>query len=129
MTLEQKLHRAQQRLGDAYDLEPDLTSRQYVVLSCLTERDGISQTKIVEETCIDRSTTASMIAQLVRRGLVSRQRSRVDARAYVVSVTAAGRAAVKAAKPKIAKADRKALAALNQDQRIALMAALDTIAG
>jgi hypothetical protein len=33
------------------------------------------------------------------------------------------------AKPKIAKADRKALSALNEDLRLALLAALDTIAG
>ena len=129
MTLEQKLHRAQQRLDSAYDLEPDLTSRQFVILLCLGEQDGISQTKIVEDTRIDRSTTATMVTQLAKRGLIQRKRSRTDARAYVVSLTAAGWAALKMAKPKIAKADRKALSALNEDQRLALLAALDTIGG
>jgi len=130
MTLEQKLHQAQQRLNSAYDLEPNLTSRKYVVLSRLAQDDGVSQTKkIMKETRIDRSTTANMIAQLAKRGLVSRKRSRSDSRAYVVLVTDAGRAALKAAKPKIAKADPEALSALNKDQRLALLAALDTIAG
>ena len=36
---------------------------------------------------------------------------------------------MKMAKPKIAKAGRKAVSALNEDQRLALLAALDTIAG
>jgi len=118
MTLEQKLHRARQRLDSAYDLEPDLTSRQFVILSCLAEQDGISQTKIVEDTRIDRSTTAAMVVQLAKRGLIQRRRSRTDSRAYEVSLTAAGRAALKMAKPKIAKADRDALSALNKDQRV-----------
>jgi DNA-binding MarR family transcriptional regulator len=129
MTLEQKLHRAQQRLDSAYDLEPDLTSRQFVILSCLAEHDGISQTKIVEDTRVDRSTISTIVTLLGRRGLVQRRRSRSDSRAYVLSMTAAGRAALKKAKTKIAKADRKALSALNEDQRLALLAALDTIAG
>jgi len=129
MKLEQKLHRAQQRLDSAYDLEPDLTSRQFVLLSCLAERGGIGQTKIGEDTRIDRSTTATMVTQLAKRGLIQRRRSRTDARAYEVSLTAAGRAALKVATPKIAKADREALSALNKDQRVALLAALDTIAG
>ena len=61
--------------------------------------------------------------------LIQRKRSRTNTRAYVVSLTAAGWTALKMAKPKIAKADRKALSALNEDLRLALLAALDTIAG
>jgi DNA-binding MarR family transcriptional regulator len=129
MTLEQKLHRAQQCLDSAYDLKPDLTSRQFVILSCLTKHDGINQTQILEDTRIDRSTISTIVALLSRRGLVQRRRSRSDSRAYVLSLTAAGRAALKKAKPKIAKADRKALSALNENQRLALLAALDAIAG
>ena len=128
MTLEQKLHQAQQRLDSAYDLEPDLTARQFVILSRLADQDRISQTKIAEDTRIDRSTAAAMVAQLAKRGLIQRRRWRTDARAYEVSLTTTGRAALKMAKPKIAKADRKVLSALNEDQRLALLAALETIA-
>ena len=127
MSLEQKLHRAQQRLADAYGLEPDLTARQYAILSYLAEQHGVSQTVIVDATGIDRSTTATMTAQMVKRGLVHRKRSRTDGRAYVVSITDAGRTALKVAKPKVAKVDRQAMSHLNHGQRLALIAALDAL--
>ena len=127
MTLEQKLHRAQQHLAGAYDLG-ELTARQFTILEYLTTQDGVTQTTIVKATDIDRSTIATMIAQMAKRGLVARKRSRTDARAYVVAITDAGRAALKTAKPKIAKADREAMSQLNKDQRFALIAALDAIA-
>ena len=127
MSLEQKLHRAQQHLADVYDLGA-LTARQFTVLEYVTAQDGVTQTAIVQATGIDRSTIATMIAQMIKRGLVARKRSRSDARAYFVAITDAGRAALKTAKPKIAKADREAMSQLNKNQRLVLIAALDAIA-
>ena len=126
MSLEQKLHRAQQHLADAYDLGA-LTARQFTVLEYVTAQDGVTQTAIVQATGIDRSTIAVMVREMVKRGFLARKRSKTDARAYAVMISDAGRAALKAARPKIA-ADRKILAQLSNDQHLALIAALDAIA-
>jgi DNA-binding MarR family transcriptional regulator len=127
MSLEQKLHRAQQHLADSYDLG-ELTARQFTILEHVAAQGGESQTAIVNATGIDRSTIATMIAQMTKRGLIARKRSRTDARAYVVAITDTGRAALKTARPKIAKADREAMSQLNENQRLTLIAALDAIA-
>jgi len=80
--MEQQLHMAQQALAAAYSLCP-LTPRQYRVLASLAEKDGVSQTAIVAYTGVDRSTVASMVRQMAKRGLVGRHRSREDARANI----------------------------------------------
>ena len=46
-----------------------------------------------------------MVRQMAKRGLVERHRSREDARAKIVSITRAGRDALKAAKAKIEEVD------------------------
>jgi MarR family transcriptional regulator, temperature-dependent positive regulator of motility len=127
MSLEQMFHRAQQHLAEAYELD-ELTARQFTILEHLATQDGVSQTAIVMATGIDRSTMATMIAQMTKRGFVARKRSRTDARAYVVAITTAGRDALKTARPKIAKADRKVMSRLDDSQRVALITALDAIA-
>jgi len=114
-------------LRDAYGLEPEITARQVTVLDYVAAQNGVTQTAIVQATGIDRSTTATMVHEMVKRGLLARKRSKTDARAYAVMISGDGRAALKAARPKIAKADRRALSQLSNDERLALIAALDAI--
>ena len=73
------LHRAGQQAEGVFIVEcpPDaLTPRQYAVLLAVDNNPEISQTGLVEETGIDRSTLADVVARLVKKGLISRERTR-----------------------------------------------------
>ena len=94
------LHRASQTADDLFEGNPkqkSLTSRQFIVLAAIAQNDGLSQTQIVELTGIDRSTMAEIVLRLKRKGLIARQRNRLDARAYSVRMTASGRQEFEAA--------------------------------
>jgi len=124
------LHRVSQRADDVFDKEvgdADLTPRQFAVLLSVAESDDPSQTDIVESTGIDRSTIAEMIRRMAKKGLLQRRRSRVDARAYVVRITDAGRRMLTSAEPKARRANTAILAALSNEQRRAFIEALKVV--
>ncbi len=88
------LRRAQQYANDLYTQEvgPDgLTPRQFAVLHAVELHEGLSQTQLVRETGIDRSTLADMISRMLRKDLLARKRTEDDARANAVRITPAGR--------------------------------------
>lgn len=82
-------------------LEPlELTVKHFGVMTFLrdeTEREGergsLSQQAIGERLRIDRTTMVSLIDDLERAGYVKRERNPGDRRAYVITLTAAGRKA------------------------------------
>lgn len=106
------LHRALQLALDIYgeELGPGaITQRQYAVLAAAADHEGATQTDLVRITGIDRSTLADMAARMIVKGLLERERSTLDARANAVRLTAEGRAALEAARPKMAQADSRLL--------------------
>jgi DNA-binding MarR family transcriptional regulator len=104
-----------------------LTPRQFAVLACVGESDGLSQTDIVEKTGVDRSTIAELVRRMAKKDLLQRRRSRQDARAYVVRLTDTGREALKSAEPKALRADAAILGRLSREQRKAFVPALKVI--
>ena len=121
------LHRALQLALDIYadeQGEGGVTQRQYAVLAAVEAYEGLTQTDLVRTTGIDRSTLADMVARMIVKGLLERQRSASDARANAVSLTQAGRAALAEAKPKMAAADARLLRLLSSAKREALTAGL-----
>ena len=77
-------------------LEPvELTHSQFVLLACtqwLEEHgDGASQVMVATQAGMDVKTTSQVLRRLERAGLVSRQPDPKDARARIVTMTAAGR--------------------------------------
>jgi DNA-binding MarR family transcriptional regulator len=108
------LHRALQLALDIYAEETGgvLTQRQYAVLSAVMAKEGCTQSELVRATGIDRSTLAELVARLIGKNLLARERSTLDARANTVRMTDAGRAAVQAAAPKVGVADTRILALL-----------------
>ena len=77
-------------------LEPvGLTHSQFVLLACtqwLEEQgDGASQVMIATQAGMDVKTASQVLHRLERAGLVSRQPDPKDARARIVTTTAAGR--------------------------------------
>jgi DNA-binding MarR family transcriptional regulator len=110
------LHRVGQCAEDLFQIEMsglDLTPRQYIVLLTVSKAEGLSQTDLVESTGIDRSTMADLVRRMLKKGLLQRQRSKEDRRAYSVSLTEQGAHALKAAEPVASRADDRLLVALS----------------
>ena len=124
------LHRASQCAENIFrDAvgKADLTARQFAVLTAIAQEEGASQTRLVELTGIDRSTLADVVRRLTRNGLVQRRRTKADARAYAVRLTAEGRDFMRDVDPLVAKADQKILEATRGSSR-EFFALLKTIA-
>jgi DNA-binding MarR family transcriptional regulator len=109
------LHRAGQCAYEIFQLEVqggDVTPRQIAVLMMVASNEGLSQTRLVELTGIDRSTLADIVRRLQRKGLLHRRRTREDARAYAVKLTEEGRQLLKSAAPVSDRVDQRILEAL-----------------
>jgi len=121
------LHRALQLALDIYAEEtgPDaITQRQYAVLAAVAAHEGLTQTDLVHATGIDRSTLADLVARMIGKGLIARERSTADARANTVRMTAPGRAALDATGPRVAAADARILKLLPTRKRDAFLGVL-----
>jgi len=109
------LRRAQQVAHDLYTSETEtraLTQRQFAVLWAVERNEGISQTALVEQTGIDRSTLADMIVRLQAKDFLARKRTDEDARANAVRITPAGRRALRSATPAVIRSETRILEAL-----------------
>ena len=125
------LHRALQLALDIYAEETGagaLTQRQFAVLSAVMAKEGCTQSELVRATGIDRSTLAELVARLIGKDLLARERSTLDARANTVRLTDAGRAAVHEAGPKVAQADARILALVPGAKRDAFLKTLRDMA-
>jgi MarR family transcriptional regulator, organic hydroperoxide resistance regulator len=74
-------------------LDPlDLTYPQYVVMMFLWERDEVDLRSLAERARLDPATLTPIVKRLEQKGLLRRQRSIVDERRLVITVTDSGRA-------------------------------------
>ena len=124
------LHRASQYAGEVFNEEvrsAGLTPRQYAILLTVSQHEGLSQTDLVSRTGIDRSTLADVVRRMLRKGLVTRRRTRQDARAYSVRTTAEGREALAAAGPSVEQADRRFLNSVPPEHRECFVRSLHTL--
>jgi len=67
------------------------TADQYVVLTVLSEEDGITQQELVRRIYSDQNTVAAMVSLLEKRGLIRRRTHPSDGRAWRVHLTPKGR--------------------------------------
>ena len=114
------LRRASQIADETFAVKigrEDLTARQFIVLSIVASTENPSQTTICEQSGIDRSTLADIVRRLVARGLLSRRRTRQDARMYAVKITDAGLAVLEKARPVARSVDQEMLGVLTASQR------------
>ncbi len=124
------LHRAGQRAEELFAKSLNnqmLTVRQFIVLSIVDGEENLSQNLICEKTGIDRSTMADIVKRLVTRGLLSRRRSRKDARMYAIRLTEPGRKELERATPIAVSVDADLLSGLNVKQRQELSSGLKRI--
>ena len=125
------LHRVLQLALDIYAEESGsggVTQRQFAVLAAVAENEGVTQTGLVRATGIDRSTLADMVARMITKGHLERQRSDLDARANTVSLTPAGAAVLEESRPKVAMADARILALLKPSKREGFLELLSDMA-
>ncbi|MGE0766278.1 MAG: MarR family winged helix-turn-helix transcriptional regulator [Hyphomicrobiaceae bacterium] len=104
------LHRACQVADSVFNEEAaktGLTTRQFAVLVAVANTRDVSQTGLVQATGIDRSTVAEIVKRLLRRDLIKRKRTRLDARAYAVRLTEAGEALLGEAEPAAKRAEER----------------------
>lgn len=109
-------HRAVQVVTEIYQAEMssyDLTARQYAVLFALAHSEGMSQSKLVDATGIDRSTMADIVRRMLKKGIIQRKRDKDDARAYEVKITDEGQRLFKAVSPIVQRIEDKLLSSLN----------------
>lgn len=114
------LHRAEQSATDIFSrIAPAgmLTPRQYAILAAIEANQGLSQTGLVENTGIDRSTLADIVRRMLDRGLVQRERTADDARAYAVRLTRKGTNMLKRMRPFADEVDRQIVDAIPAEQR------------
>ncbi len=57
-----------------------VTCGQFMYILCICDNPGISQEKVAESTCIDKSTVAKAVQQLLQGGFITRQISAEDRR-------------------------------------------------
>jgi DNA-binding MarR family transcriptional regulator len=94
-----------------------VTQRQFAVLAAVAADEGPTQSRLVKATGIDRSTLADMVARMIDKGLLTRERSAKDARANSVGLTDLGRHTLSDMTPKVAAADSRLLAHLSAGKR------------
>jgi DNA-binding MarR family transcriptional regulator len=124
------LHRAGQCAAEIFQAEMgagDLTPRQFAVLVTVASHEGLSQTNLVEKTGIDRSTLADVVRRMLKKGLLSRRRTKDDARAYAVKLTDEGWRVLRATEPLAKRVDDRILAVLSMPQRDRLLQDLNAI--
>jgi DNA-binding MarR family transcriptional regulator len=125
------LHRALQL---ALDFHADaagpsaLTQRQFTVLAAASHAEGLTQNDLVRATGIDRSTLADLVARLLAKGLLLRERSATDGRANTVRLSDAGREALSEGAGAAATADQRLLALLSPKKRDGFMKTLASLA-
>jgi DNA-binding MarR family transcriptional regulator len=125
------MHRALQLALDIYaeELGSDgPTQRQFAVMEAVSVKEGLTQTDLVKATGIDRSTLADLVARMTTKGLLTRERSTLDARAKAVRLSAEGQALLDAARPKVEAADRRIMALLPKGKRDGFLDLLSELA-
>lgn len=74
-----------QRVGD-----PGLKPRRFAVMTLIAENPGLTQTALGKASGRDKSTLTSTLDDLVKRGLVLRERAVNDRRSYTLHLTDKG---------------------------------------
>lgn len=122
------LHRAEQVATDIFSrVAPAgiLTPRQYAILAAIEANQGLSQTGLVENTGIDRSTLADIVRRMLDKGFVQRERTVDDARAYAVRLTRKGSNMLKRMRPYADQVDQQIVEAIPAEHRKVFLSVLN----
>ena len=73
----------------------DIGPGKLLLLEYIAEHDGVSQTELARATDTDKALTGRSVQEFVENGWVRRERSSMDGRAYVLSLSPSGSKLVK----------------------------------
>ncbi len=124
------LNRTGARLATAFgnDLRRfDLTLTMWRVLAVLWHHGELKVSDIVVDTTIEQSTLSRLLVTMEGKGLLSRERSRVDARTVVVNLTPRGRKVTKTLIPLALELERTTLKGFSKKEIDSLYAMLTRI--
>lgn len=114
--LARHLDRARRQAFDAAGMEP----WEFDVLSALRRAGGpyeLSPKALLQQTLVTSGTMTNRVDRLAARGLVARRTDPRDGRGILVSLTAAGRAAVDAAIADLLRAERSILSGVTASEQ------------
>ena len=121
----QQLHVA----GWQRDVCAETTSVQFAALTVLDERPGASQRELGRVLDLDRSTIADLVARMVRRNLIERERDEDDRRRNTLQLTIAGRDELARLRPRVEAIEPILTAGLSPSERAELRRLLDRVIG
>ena len=99
------------------DVCAETTSVQFAALSVLDQRPRASQRELGRVLDLDRSTIADLVARMVRRGLIGRERDEDDRRRNVLQLTTAGRQELARLRPRVEAIEPTLTAGLSSSER------------
>ncbi|WP_375399457.1 MarR family winged helix-turn-helix transcriptional regulator [uncultured Amnibacterium sp.] len=111
------------------EIGESVTSVQYGVLAALDDRPGIDQRLLSEIVALDKSSTADVVARLMRARWITRRRNADDGRRYELALTPAARAAFAQLVPEVGRVQDRLLEAVADGDRGDLLRGLRLIAG
>ena len=100
---------------------------EFRILSVCAARPGITAVEVSRAILADPPTISRLVHPLVRRGLLSRRRSRADRREVRLRVTADGLALLGECQPLLEKASAEFLRPLSEAQARAFIRAVETL--
>ncbi len=126
------LRRAHFRAEEIFNEElgsSGLTPRQKALLITAYQNPGANQNALAEKIAIDRNSFAEMLARMVARGYVRRDRSRDDGRAYEITITEKGIRALEEVLPGDAVVERRIMEPLPPELRPLFVKCLRILVG
>lgn len=108
---------------------PELTPRQTALLVSSYQHPGATIAEVADDIDLDRNTAAEMTARLVKRGLLRRERSETDGRAWSIFVTPDAEAILRQVLPRNAELMERLLEPLPPEYRPLFIKSLRLIVG
>jgi DNA-binding MarR family transcriptional regulator len=111
------------RVGD-----PNLKPRRFAILTLIRENPGLTQTALGRASGRDKSTLTPALDDLVKRGLVRRERMVGDRRSYTLHLTEVGEALLAELTARAAEHDAELDRIVGADEKAAFIRTLRRIA-
>jgi DNA-binding MarR family transcriptional regulator len=106
-----------------------LSKQQVALMIAAAHAPAATHAQLSEETGVDRNTLADTLNRLIAKGLVVRQRSQLDARAYAIQLTPEGLALLEDLIPLSFEVQRKIIEPLPEAMRPQFIRSLRILAG
>jgi DNA-binding MarR family transcriptional regulator len=124
------LRRAQIAIYEDFDAALDafgITPQRFAALVVIAENGGISQRMLGRVLGIARSGVVLLVNGLQTRGWVAREADGDDARAWLLTLTPAGKSHLNAVRRRVRAHDRRVSRSLSDAERVQLVGLLDRL--